>query len=110
MKAILPPTQERTMISAVKLQSILLALATLAVFSGALAAHSQEIPAPAPSPTTAQIPETAPPATQHSRIALALSGGGARGFAHIGVLQWMEENHIPVDAIAGTSMGGVVGA
>src|SRR5215475_1445937 len=44
------------------------------------------------------------------RLALALSGGGARGLAHIGVLQWMEENHIPVDAIAGTSMGGIVGA
>jgi NTE family protein len=44
------------------------------------------------------------------RIGLALSGGGARGLAHIGVLQWMEESHIPVDAIAGTSMGGIVGA
>jgi NTE family protein len=44
------------------------------------------------------------------RIGLALSGGGARGLAHIGVLQWMEENHIPVDSIAGTSMGGLVGA
>jgi NTE family protein len=44
------------------------------------------------------------------RIALALSGGGARGLAHIGVLQWLEENHIPVDSIAGTSMGGLVGA
>lgn len=44
------------------------------------------------------------------RIALALSGGGARGLAHIGVLQWMEENHIPVDSVAGTSMGALVGA
>jgi NTE family protein len=44
------------------------------------------------------------------RIGLALSGGGARGLAHIGVLLWLEENHIPVDSIAGTSMGALVGA
>jgi NTE family protein len=43
------------------------------------------------------------------RIALALSGGGSLGLAHIGVLQYFEEHHIPVDAIAGTSMGGIVG-
>jgi NTE family protein len=44
------------------------------------------------------------------RIGLALSGGGARGLAHIGVLLWLDENHIPVDSIAGTSMGALVGA
>ena len=43
------------------------------------------------------------------KIGLALSGGGARGFAHIGVLQWFEEHRVPVDYIAGTSMGGLVG-
>ena len=43
------------------------------------------------------------------RIGLVLSGGGARGFAHVGVLQALEELRIPVDAIAGTSMGAVVG-
>jgi NTE family protein len=43
------------------------------------------------------------------RIGLVLSGGGARGAAHIGVLKVLEEHHIPVDAIAGTSMGAVVG-
>lgn len=43
-------------------------------------------------------------------IGIALSGGGALGLAHIGVLKWMEENHIPIDRIAGTSMGGIVGA
>ena len=43
------------------------------------------------------------------RIGLALSGGGARGFAHIGVLEWFEEHRIPVDYIAGTSMGGLIG-
>jgi NTE family protein len=43
------------------------------------------------------------------RIGLVLEGGGALGFAHIGVLQYLEEHHIPVDIIAGTSMGGLVG-
>jgi len=43
------------------------------------------------------------------RVGLALQGGGAKGFAHIGFLQWLEEHRIPVDAIAGTSMGGLIG-
>lgn len=43
-------------------------------------------------------------------IGLALSGGGALGLAEIGVIQWMEENHIPVDRIAGTSMGSIIGS
>src|ERR1700683_575384 len=51
-----------------------------------------------------------PAATRRPVIGVALSGGGALGLAHIGVLKWMEENHIPVDRIAGTSMGGIVGA
>ena len=46
---------------------------------------------------------------QRPTIGLALSGGGARGFAHIGVLEWLEAHHIPVDYIAGTSMGGLMG-
>src|ERR1700726_2392051 len=43
------------------------------------------------------------------RICLVLSGGGARGMAHIGVLKILEELKIPLDCIAGTSMGAVVG-
>src|SRR3954452_14950168 len=43
------------------------------------------------------------------KIAVALQGGGAKGLAHIGVLQWLEDHHIPVDYVAGTSMGGLVG-
>ncbi|MBN1884793.1 MAG: patatin-like phospholipase family protein [Candidatus Krumholzibacteriota bacterium] len=43
------------------------------------------------------------------RIGLALSGGGARGAAHIGVLRVLEERRVPVDCIAGTSMGAIVG-
>jgi NTE family protein len=43
-------------------------------------------------------------------IALALSSGGARGLAHIGVLKVLERHHIPIAGIAGSSMGGVIGA
>jgi len=42
-------------------------------------------------------------------LALVLSGGSARGLAHIGVLEVLEENKIPIDAIVGTSMGAVIG-
>src|SRR5579885_2968085 len=48
--------------------------------------------------------------SQRPRVGLALSGGGALGLSEIGILQWMEENHIPIDRIAGTSMGGIIGA
>lgn len=44
------------------------------------------------------------------RVGLALSGGGARGLAHIGVLKVLEREGIPVDLLAGTSMGGVIAA
>ena len=43
------------------------------------------------------------------RVGLVLGGGGARGAAHIGVLKELERRRIPVDAIAGTSMGAIVG-
>lgn len=43
------------------------------------------------------------------RVGLVLSGGGARGAAHVGVLKVLDEMRIPIDAIAGTSMGAVVG-
>jgi NTE family protein len=43
------------------------------------------------------------------RIALALSGGGARGLAQIGVLEVFEKHHIPIHAITGTSMGAIIG-
>jgi NTE family protein len=44
------------------------------------------------------------------RVGLALGGGGARGIAHIAVLRRLEAMHVPVDCIAGTSMGALVGA
>jgi NTE family protein len=44
------------------------------------------------------------------KIGLALSGGGLRGFVHIGVLKVFDEEHIPIDFISGTSMGGIIAA
>src|SRR5580765_6673983 len=65
----------------------------------------------ATAPTDAQpTPEPAGSLDSHHRprIGLVLSGGGARGTAHIGVLKVLEQLHVPIDAIAGTSMGAVV--
>lgn len=81
------------------------------------AVRGQE-PAAAPAPASGTAPEQAvssPATTETStpkprrKIGLALEGGGALGMAHIGVLEWLEKHHIPVDYIAGTSMGGLVG-
>jgi NTE family protein len=43
-------------------------------------------------------------------IGLALGGGFARGFAHLGILQVLEQNHVPISCIAGTSVGSILGA
>ena len=50
-----------------------------------------------------------PPSTDRPRIGLVLGGGGARGIAHIGVIRVLEELRIPIDYVAGTSMGSIVG-
>jgi NTE family protein len=50
-----------------------------------------------------------PAAVQHPKIGLVLGGGGARGAAHAGVLKVLEELHVPVDYVVGTSMGSIVG-
>ena len=54
------------------------------------------------------LPQTQKVDLGRKRIGLALGGGSARGIAHIGVLEWFEEHHIPIDYIVGTSMGGLV--
>lgn len=63
--------------------------------------------APESSPASSS-PDSAVP-KQRLKIGVALEGGGALGLAHIGVLKWFEDHHIPVDYVAGTSMGGLVG-
>ena len=53
---------------------------------------------------------TAEPTAKHrKKVGVVLSGGGAKGMAHIGVLKVLEEAGIPVDIITGTSMGSIVG-
>ena len=44
------------------------------------------------------------------KVGLVLSGGGAKGLTHIGIIRALEENNIPIDYIAGTSMGAIIGA
>jgi NTE family protein len=58
----------------------------------------------------AAAPDAPPAADRRPRIGLVLSGGGARGGAHLGVLKVMEELQVPVDAIVGTSAGAIVAA
>ena len=61
---------------------------------------------------SAPPPQSAPAVdAQHQRpsLGLVLEGGGALGLAHIGVIEWLEEHRIPVNYVAGTSMGGLVG-
>ena len=60
------------------------------------------------SPAARDAPAAVPPVLR-PRVCLVLSGGGARGMAHIGVLKVLEELQIPIDCIAGSSMGAVVG-
>jgi NTE family protein len=55
------------------------------------------------------VATTAHSQKQRPKIGLVLEGGGALGLAHIGVIEWLEKNRIPVDYVAGTSMGGLVG-
>jgi len=60
------------------------------------------------------IPNTEPPAKKidhlHPRVVLVLGSGSARGFSHAGVLKVLEDNHIPIDLIVGTSAGSIVGS
>jgi NTE family protein len=57
----------------------------------------------------ARAQEPVVPPRSRPKVALVFEGGGALGFAHIGVIEWIEAHHIPIDEVAGTSMGGLVG-
>ena len=76
--------------------------ATETAQTGAGAFSSQSAPA-------SQAAAPAATASHRPRIGLVLAGGGAKGGAHVGVLKVLEEMHIPIDCIAGTSMGALVG-
>jgi NTE family protein len=85
-----PPAAERGVRRAAALAVVVAALAQRDALAESVCAS---VPGPAHRPS----------------VGLVLSGGGARGYAHLGVLKVLEENRIPIDCIAGTSMGAVVG-
>lgn len=81
------------------LRRLTIALTVLAAVRGpAVFAAPQAVQAPPPANGPAR-----------PRIGLALGGGSARALAHVGVLEWLEEHRVPIDAVAGTSMGGLIG-
>ncbi|HOB95693.1 MAG TPA: patatin-like phospholipase family protein [Aquabacterium sp.] len=84
----------------------------LALTAAAGLAGCQTAPvAPPPAPPAPPSPPSGPPKPPRPpRIGLALGGGAARGFAHIGVIQVLEEAGIQVDLVAGTSAGSLVAA
>src|SRR5258707_12431260 len=61
-------------------------------------------------PSSKALDDGAAAMPSRAGIGLALGGGFARGFAHLGVLQVLEQNQIPIAAIAGTSVGSILGA
>jgi len=84
-------------------------LIALVLALGSALTASAQTPVPAPGPASTAAETTAPEPPHRPRIGLVLSGGGARGVAHVGVLKVLDELNVPIDAIAGTSMGAVVG-
>ena len=82
-------------------------LARRAVQSGSCRGDAAAVGQP-DTPPASQISPSASQA-QRPKIGLVLGGGGARGSAHVGVLKVLEELHIPIDYIAGNSMGAIVG-
>ena len=89
--------------------SALLSACGTAPVSHPVAADVPAVCTPASAPVVAEV-VPAPKPTRPPRVALALGGGAARGFAHIGVIQVLEENGIHVDLVTGTSAGSLVAA
>jgi len=78
-------------------------LRSLVVASMVFGASLTDALAAEPAAPTSQAPTSRP------KVCLVLSGGGARGVAHIGVLKVLEELRVPVDCVVGTSMGSIIG-
>lgn len=83
---------------------------SLMLLTLAAAGCSTKPPAPTPPPELPPVIAPAKSAPKPPRIGLALGGGAARGFAHIGVIQVLEENGIKPDLVIGTSAGSLVAA
>ena len=87
--------------------AMLLACWTVVTTAGA---QSERKPAPsAPGTPTPIAPVASSAPAAQPRIGLALSGGGARGIAHVGVLKVLDEMRMPISCVTGTSMGAIVG-
>ena len=76
-------------------------LSVTLIFHGGVMAQSSSAPS--------RLPSTSVSLKERPKIGLVLSGGGARGLAHVGVLKVLERERIPADVIAGTSMGAIIG-
>ncbi|WP_174241323.1 patatin-like phospholipase family protein, partial [Granulicella sp. L46] len=88
----------------------ILLLCFAAFFSAGIArGQTQQQPEAKSSTPVVLQAENPSGAKRRPRIALVLEGGGALGFAHIGVIDYLEQHHIPVDLVVGTSMGGLIG-
>ena len=98
------------MIPAFSRRVLLAALLVVLAGCSVLPTQTPQPPVIVTPPTTPDpIPVVKPP-PRPPRLGLALGGGAARGFAHIGVIQVLEENGIKVDLVAGTSAGSLVAA
>jgi NTE family protein len=106
-------TQTRIVLNNIRLETVgFWRWAALALLMGALTACTTP---PKPSAPTEPPPATQPPVVQPApkrppKIGLALGGGAARGFAHVGVIQVLEEAGYKIDYVAGTSAGSLVAA
>ena len=82
----------------------------LVLWAGLVVAVSSSAQSTSPPSSTAQpAASTVTTPAKPPRIGLALSGGGARGIAHVGVLKVLEEMRIPISCVTGTSMGSIIG-
>ena len=89
------------------MRDLVLVIIVLAQAGCATSGHPIASPAAVSVASPAIVP--ARPSTARPLVGVAFGGGSARGLAHIGVIQWLEEHRIPIDLVAGTSMGGLVG-
>lgn len=99
-------------------RTALSALACAVILAGCASAPSVDSSSGSPAtppvaqtiPTTPSVPATPPKVVRPLKIGLALGGGAARGFAHVGVIKALEARGIHADIVVGTSAGSVVGA
>ncbi|MDI1302482.1 MAG: patatin-like phospholipase family protein [bacterium] len=85
--------------------SLRLILPAFLLFSSALIHAAESVATRSSAPVAAKLQKK----TTRPRVALVLSGGGARGIAHIGVFKALEKMRVPYDCIVGTSMGAIAG-